>query len=156
MHEYQTRSNWLPNLCNNHYFFNYSYLWPKCLWGRPDSWAACWATGQTQWTLFITLTAELPQAHFIIAAAAAAAANAPTAGNVKRKSRGLRRERERSTSLRETRLKKHGQQLLSVSRVSNMSTNSLSSWSNSFRNHILCLIFSFRNVKNVSHMQKAD
>lgn len=60
--------NWLPNLCNNQYFFNYSYLLPKCLWSLADSWAVCWATGQTQWTLFITLTAKLSQLHFIIAA----------------------------------------------------------------------------------------
>ena len=61
--------NWLPNLCNNQYFFNYSYLLPKCLQSWSDSWAVCRATGQAQWTLFITLTGKLSQLHFIIAVA---------------------------------------------------------------------------------------
>lgn len=69
VHEYQMQPNWLPNLFNNQYFFNYSYLWPKVFTqGLADSWPACWATGQTQRTLFITLTAKLSLLHFIIGA----------------------------------------------------------------------------------------
>lgn len=42
---------------------------PNVLQSWADSWAVGRATGQAQWTLFITLTGKLSQLHFIIAVA---------------------------------------------------------------------------------------